>query len=61
MNIEQRHKLLIERIQEAIDDYVYETKDEDFTALIEVNACCGETNKPVIKSYECYADEDEQN
>lgn len=30
MNIEQRQKLLIERIQEAIDDYVYETKDEDF-------------------------------
>ena len=60
MKREQRHEKLIELIQDAVTDYVYETNDEDFAALIEVNVGSGWTTKPVIKSYECYTDEDEQ-
>lgn len=51
MNKEQRIEKLIELIQNAVDEYVYETQDDEFSALINISASDGWTNTPEIKDY----------
>lgn len=51
MEREQRLKVLKEKIQDAITDYVYETGDNEFSALVEVSAVDGWTQTPEIMKY----------
>ena len=51
MNKEQRIETLIELIQDAVAEYVYETQDDEFSALINISASSGWTNTPEIKYY----------
>ena len=60
MNREQRFKVLKEKVQEAISDYVYETGDNEFSALVEVSAVGGWTQCPEIMKYTSF-EEDEEN
>ena len=46
MNKEQRIEKLIELIQDAVAEYVYETQDDEFYALINISASSGWTNTP---------------
>lgn len=50
-DLDKRLELLKEKIQDAISDYVYETGDERFYALVEVQAENGWTKQPQIKEY----------
>lgn len=51
MNKDQRLENLKEQIQNAISEYVYETGDENFSALVEVSAVDGWAEMPEIKKY----------
>lgn len=51
MNREQRFEILKEKIQDAVTDYVYETGDNEFSALVEVSAVDGWTLSPEIMKY----------
>ena len=48
---EERLEKLKQAIQDGISEYVYETGDGDFTALVEVQAVSGWSEKPEIKKY----------
>lgn len=60
MNREQRLQTLIELVQDAVDEYVYETNDSEFSALISVSASSGWTNRPEIKEYETDTEDNEE-
>lgn len=60
MNREQRLQTLIELVQDAVDEYVYETNDSEFSALISVSASSGWTNRPEIKEYETHTEDNEE-
>lgn len=51
MNREEIFEILKEKIQDAVTDYVYETGDNDFSALVEVSAVDGWTQSPKIMKY----------
>lgn len=53
-DLDKRLELLKEKIQDAISDYVYETGDERFYALVEVQVENGWTETPKIKEYRQY-------
>ncbi len=52
--LEERLELLKEKIQDAIAEYVYETGDEQFSALVEVESENGWAIVPNIKEYKHY-------
>ena len=52
--LEKRLELLKEKVQEAIADYVYETGDVRFSALVEVESENGWATVPKIKEYKHY-------
>ena len=60
MNREQRLQKLIELVQNAVNEYVYETSDSEFSALISVSASSGWTNIPEIKEYETDTEDNEE-
>lgn len=60
MNREQKFKILKEKVQDAITDYVYETGDNEFSALIEVSVVDGWTQFPEIMKYANF-EEDQEN
>lgn len=51
MNKEQRLEVLKEKIQDAISDYVYETNDNEFSAVVKISAVSGWAEMPEIKEY----------
>lgn len=50
-DLDKRLELLKEKIQDAISDYVYETNDNEFSAIVEISVVNGWTERPEIKSY----------
>ena len=60
MNREQRLQKLIELVQDAVSDYVYETSDSEFSALISVSVSSGWTIRPEIKEYETYTEDNDE-
>ena len=52
--------ILKELIQDAVSEYVFQTGETDFIAVIEVKADAGWTQTPEIKDYKQYGSNDDK-